>query len=717
MKKYSMAFLWMVIVLMMCVPQTAKAASTLIQYDDKLYKYDRFPTLIINGKEMNTGLMPAVITPAHKALAPVRELFESIGATVDWDGDLEQVYIQYDNNILVLQVNSYVAYLNGEEYKLKECPKYMINKSAEKFESKTMVPIRFILELFNYEVGFDAEKYVITADLEKEEKPIIVEDTEAIVWENKNYEPTKPSELNTQLTVEKHSLTNITGVATVEASNQRLQYVIQADGPMSQVKTSTWNNVLIIDIVNSLKVFEEDSIPLAENPYFKQIRSSQFTENPYVTRVVFDMKYEDINYDLNFSEDRRQLYLTVGQNTISKIKLAQDEQGDYIDITGIQDPVLNVFWLDNPVRLVVDVPYTDSTLQYSETTANGQYVIGMRGGSKFDDSTTRLVLDLSERCEYYVENVRDGTSRIRLIKPTYQNVEVDYVGYPRLILRKPTKAFTAADIQFTDDYFNRKASFYIDSNKYKLAYGVGTISVNDDDIRNVELTQAGQGYQINISTKIIKGYTITEDDKYIYINIVTPKEAYGKVVVLDPGHGGSDPGKTKSQYNLVGKNEKTVNFDICQRIWKMFEANNNVKIYMTRLNDTRLELWDRTDMANEVEADLFLSVHNNALDHKVYDYAGLQRVKGMEVYYYSKDRASLNYAKVMHDAIIASNKSDTRGTRFGDYFVLRETKMLAVLIEVGFMTNQVDANRLNDDNFIQNTAQGMYNGLMKMLGY
>lgn len=699
--------LWLVIVWMtMMTPLSifANEGVTLIQYDGSIHKYQQFPDIYIEGVKMKPGVMPAVVTPADTTMVPVREFFESIGATVDWDKTLEQAYILYENSLLVVQIDNYKAYVNGEEYELIESPKYMINKSEESYQAKTMVPLRFILEVFDYEVEWNQEDYSIHVT-NKVSKPETTQKMDSVVWKDNSHQSgSNQGTTNIHLTEGNYKDTNILGIYPQEKSNNQLEYIIKADSAISKVETTTWEDVLIIDIIGSFKTFEEEVIPLENDPYFKQIRSSQYAYKPNVTRVVFDMKYEDINYDLSLNEERTELSLKIGQNHIHQIEVAQDDQGDYLDLTGLQKPALDIFWLTDPPRLVVDVPYSTSNIKYFEEKAKGEFVVGVRG-AQFDEDTTRIVLDLKERCEYVLENGGDNTTRVRLVAPSYHNVEVDYVGYPRLILKKPTKDLSIQDVVFEDKYLEKKATFSIKSDKLKLAYGLGRISVNDDDIREVMLSQDSDSFNINISTKKIKGYTVTEDENNLYINILTPKEAYGNVIVVDPGHGGTDPGKAIDSRNKVGKNEKELNLDICLRLYEQLEANEDIKVYMTRTTDETLVLTDRPEMANEINADFFLSVHNNAQN--------MPSIKGVEVYYYTTDPATMSFSKSLNKHIIAENKSDDRGLRYGDYLVLRETKMTAALVEIGYMTNVVDAKRLNDPNFLQKTADGLYKGVVE----
>lgn len=678
---------------------TVYAKTTEIFYDGKGYEYTRFPGIHIDGQKMKKGIMPPIITPSQRTIVPVREFFESIGDRVEWDNKKKEVHIYHDEKELVIAIGQYIVQLDGVDIKMDETAKLVINKTDHPNQSKTMVPLRFIMENFGYKVEWDGDNYMIHLTSEKPKATKLRE--EPIVWKSDESITSVPIPQTDILTQDK-KVTNIIGIEEI-TKDKKLTYQIKADSGISKVSSVVWNNMLIIDIEDSIKAYEEELYPLEGNPYFKQIRSSQFSDKPKITRVVFDMKYEDVAYDLKLSTDRKILTLTVMKNYIHGITLAQDEQGDYVDIKGLFQPALDIFWLSNPTRLVVDVPYAGSAFSYKDTEAEGIYVGGMRTAT-FDTNTARIVLDLVKRAEFTVEKVDDYITRVRLVKPSYKNVSLDYKNQPTIVIAKRAE-ISAKDLVVNDEYRKKQATFTI-SKDMAPYYGDGEIHVNDDDIRSIKLFQDDKGYHIQLDTKKVKAYKVTEDENNLYIKIMKPQDVYEKVIVVDPGHGGTDPGKPISKGNYTYQNEKAINLDISLRLAKLLEKHKDIKVYMTRETDVYPGLPERCDLANEVEADFFVSVHNNAF---------MSKFEGTEMLYFDPYKGkTTEFAKIMLRNLVNEAGTINRGLRYrGDLFVLKHTKMSAVIVEVAYMTNQRDATKLKNPDFLQKSAVGIYKGILE----
>src|SRR5699024_3642993 len=141
--------------------------------------------------------------------------------------------------------------------------------------------------------------------------------------------------------------------------------------------------------------------------------------------------------------------------------------------------------------------------------------------------------------------------------------------------------------------------------------------------------------RINLKANTIKGYQIKEVNGILYVKVGTPKEIYDKIVVLDAGHGGTDPGAAGD-----GIYEKDCTLNILKAAKKYYDKDGTIKVYYTRTTNTQSSITSgssglntstslraRTDLANTVNADLFISVHINS--------ASNTSARGTEVYYSS----------------------------------------------------------------------------------
>lgn len=214
-------------------------------------------------------------------------------------------------------------------------------------------------------------------------------------------------------------------------------------------------------------------------------------------------------------------------------------------------------------------------------------------------------------------------------------------------------------------------------------------------------------------------------------------------ILIDPGHGGKDPGAMDT-HTINGKKvtikEKDINLSVGKMLYsKLKSAYPDKNIMMTRSTDKFLTLSERTEIANSVklkdkEAILYISVHvNSSFDKKASGYEvwylspGYRRTvlektgdvdtnlftvmnSMMEEEYTTE---SILIAKFIMDGMTAQvgKLSTARGIKAEEWFVVRNSNMPAVLIELGFLTNEAEAKNLNDNSYLQKLSLGIFNGL------
>ena len=201
------------------------------------------------------------------------------------------------------------------------------------------------------------------------------------------------------------------------------------------------------------------------------------------------------------------------------------------------------------------------------------------------------------------------------------------------------------------------------------------------------------------------GYAVTRGtgETGVALRLVTA-DAKGRLVVIDPGHGGKDPGCSGYKAGLV---EKTVVLDIGLRVRKMLEAK-GVRVQMTRADDTFIVLGDRPAVANKIGADLFVSIHCNAMPD---DMKG-QR-SGTELYYYTPQ--SPDFASVMLQAVTAEAKLPERGTHQRAFVVVKGCTMPSVLVETGYLDHAGDGAMLDSPEGRETFARGIAAGVLRYL--
>ncbi len=172
------------------------------------------------------------------------------------------------------------------------------------------------------------------------------------------------------------------------------------------------------------------------------------------------------------------------------------------------------------------------------------------------------------------------------------------------------------------------------------------------------------------------------------------------LVLLDPGHGGRDPGAVGN-----GLQEKEINLFISRRVQRTLEQR-GYRVALTRNSDFELDLQPRVDIAERANATVFVSIHSNAISLSRPD------VNGLETYYYSSGR---NLARAIHSSVLRSTDLRDRGVRQARFYVLRNTSMPAVLVETGFITGREDSARFRSNAAREQIADAIAQGIIDYL--
>ncbi len=173
------------------------------------------------------------------------------------------------------------------------------------------------------------------------------------------------------------------------------------------------------------------------------------------------------------------------------------------------------------------------------------------------------------------------------------------------------------------------------------------------------------------------------------------------VVVIDPGHGGGDPGAL----GINGLKEKDIVMSIAQQVAANLQQY-GLQTVLTRRDDREIDLEPRVQLAERVNARVFVSIHANSVDLTRPD------VNGVETYYYSSGQ---HLAQTIHNHLLQVPGTQNRGVRQARFYVLRQTSMPAVLVEVGFVTGGQDAARLNNPAYRRQLSAAIARGILQYL--
>lgn len=181
-----------------------------------------------------------------------------------------------------------------------------------------------------------------------------------------------------------------------------------------------------------------------------------------------------------------------------------------------------------------------------------------------------------------------------------------------------------------------------------------------------------------------------------------------KTVLIDPGHGGFDPGKLGTS----GENEKNINLEISDKLQAYLEQSGSFVI-ATRSEDEALadsknkDLKERKNLANTSGADIMISIHQNSFPKG--------RAKGAQVFYYNSSKEGKFLAQCIQDKLREFvDPSNTREIKANtDYYILRTTEIPSVIVECGFLSNIEEEQKLNTQKYQEKIAWALYMGIIE----
>lgn len=424
---------------------------------------------------------------------------------------------------------------------------------------------------------------------------------------------------------------------------------------------------------------------------------------------------------------------------------------------------INVFPLTSPDRIVIDVNY--SLLKGKPQIISGGNLVKSIRYAQYDKNIVRVVLDTNGKQEYQVkqenniikvyvgslnsgnkntaQNSQDNGSHDNSEQQSERQSDRDQDGRGEIADRGVSNRIINTSISKNLFYNNTGDRVYLSikdslltegGENYKKLYtekysddgltytitfsstlaklDAGTIEINDRYLESITITKTLLPLQTSIKFKAkdkfvyhVMGRTQTKDTN---ITILKPASSNDKLVVIDAGHGGSEPGAIYK--NMI---EKNVNLDIALKLNELLKKN-NINTYMIREDDSFVGFYERAYIANKLNASLFISIHNNALENNP-SFDGTMTLYSINKKE-SKQFDSYDFANILQKGLINDIDTKDRNVRErDDLVVLRMTEMPAALVEVAFITNANDRAKLQSEEFRQKVAQSLCNSIIKAL--
>lgn len=173
-------------------------------------------------------------------------------------------------------------------------------------------------------------------------------------------------------------------------------------------------------------------------------------------------------------------------------------------------------------------------------------------------------------------------------------------------------------------------------------------------------------------------------------------------IVLDAGHGGEDGGTFSG--NIL---EKDIALAVVLRMKSLLEEK-DIEVILTRKEDEFLSLEDRTNIENRADADLFVSIHCNY-------YEDDSSIKGLECYYYEESKNGRLFAEALMDGLKKRGNLNVRYAKEDSFYVLKKTKSPAVLVELGFLSNYRECQKLSGEEYQEVLAEELVKSLEEII--
>ena len=668
--------------------------------------------LIIDNQEL-LGLDSPPIIRDDITMVPARAVFEHVGGTVSGANNYTEITINFRGDVLVMTVGLEWAQLNGE-YMFMVAPPAIIN-------NRTLIPLRFAAEAFGFEVAWDPvnRAAILVSPPYESGTPgdppptptpppdVFLPPQDHIADPTPTPPPHGPNMARdvstTPIHFAPHPTTNIVSLLTPREMGVSA-YSIVATSPITNVNHfQLYGNRLIVDIYNSISSLDG---PVYASAPVNRVNYSQFSWTPDVTRVVFHIA-GPADFSVSLSYDRRIVTVAFTSNTISAIMPTSTAYSDSFHIQGNFQPSVRMSSGGYPRHLTI---YIDNT----QMAALGQ---SMPVGA----FASHFVTGQANGIAYIRVYVRDRWPAVSLIHGAdsvsvtlhggLTGVSYDFTAR-ELRLCKSAVTIDTGRIRVADEYLLNRFTVTLPNGVTGL--GFGTLYIGDGYVNTVRLQPNTAGNtEIIFDTARVMTFTVSETATEYVITAHLPRDFHQFIVVIDPGHGGQQPGT--SHHGLV---EKNLVLTIAQMVMEYLDRNPNIQAYMTRHEDvTVLNSW-RAEFANEKGADLFVSIHANAVDNRPH-------VSGIETWYHDHPRengwsfTSRQFATIMQRNMIRATGANNRGLMRSNpapgrgIIVLRDTYMPSALVEVGFLTNQQEAGRLATTAYQRMIARAIYDGIVE----
>lgn len=638
--------------------------------------------IMLLGKDLISD-SPGIIVDG-RTLVPLAFIMKELNIPFQWHGESKQITFDGRTGGVTLTIQDPYALIQGKRVLLPSGVAPRIMKYVDETGVatwRTYVPLAFVSEILGYDIDWIADTYTVA----------INEQQQRVTGVSLNIQSKLP-EIRIDVTGKVQF--NAFSIDGLEVDGQH-KIIIDLQNTTMDLLTnsSTWRQEVPDGIfgLKTIDVVQEKGIPQK-------------------TRITITQNLKK-GYHVHYDDDHRQLVITLA-NTLEDFeyrnvlgndslifhtsnKLIYDTKiiDDYfvkVDLiyTYLNMPEGTYDVNQGPIRRV-----TFKQLTPSELEAAPEYGVG--------DPVVRAMIELNKPVDWntvYTDYYKDQY-HVFVMDQSYDKFEYVKASGSNSALLFASNGY---DVVYDYDSSVRRLSFRVPASYASYPEFVETY--NDNMIQQVIVHKKDGDYLVQVNLKENVSYHVAEaggTQKITFENKQVELSPYrNTLVVIDAGHGGKDPGAVGSKIE-----EKVLALRASKNLERYLKEK-GFKVYMTRSDDTFVGLYDRADIANELGADLFVSVHINAHTNHT--------AKGVEVFYGSDNGKRL--AQSIQPRLVRYLDRVDRGVVHNSRLVvIRKTNMTAVLAELGFISNEEEQKRMMTDQYMLNAAKAMGEGIVEYI--
>ena len=692
-------------ILLCCVQ--SNAATLKVKMKSKTARYQSF-NVRLNEKTVTTSKTKGIVVNNVFMVSYSDIIKNKLGIKTTYTKKTGRLKFTANGKKVVLKLNSKIAYINGKKTNLKVAP--VRAKFLKTNKTKIIVPIKLITKELLYKYQYKNKRVEVTTPF-----PVYVN-------RKINYYTGVKSNVNFngQSFSLSESLYGINLNKTVFTPGRQLvrdvlglTYKYDTKTKQIFIYDSELNQEINMTLGSTTAYYNGNSFTLPHAP----IRIKRKDTNKSYICIPAASIIRKLGYSYRYSSAEKLIYIhsktyfnwTAQKDTydsafssgITNVKSTYDAStGDIVtQLTFDNTETISQVTATKVSSTNIEIALPKTAYLPKQTSYNKYHqIINQLSFVQGDSDSTLSIMGIEDLDYSY--SVSDKTLTLRIMSK--------YKSAYSLKIMKPTN-YDASNLTNNDYYYSKKFTITLPGDQTTYL-SQNPIESNNSIVKKISYSTTSTGNTlVSVYTTKLQAYKIYDHASYITVNIDEPKNLYDKIVVLDAGHGGTDPGAVNGKTY-----EKNLNFLMMYTLMKKYFKGNapEVKAYWTRTNDTLIPLADRAAYASKIGADIFVSLHMNAWT--------TSSVNGTEVYYSDSNNnksfagiTSKKMGSIFLKNVTKVMNTSNRGVQAKKYTVVHRNTVPAILIELGFISGSSDYAKITNSVYQAKATKAIYDSILQ----